>query len=399
MLKQLQISYFVFGITFTVVIVHVFSLFFPAFLVISTSGLESNVEPFEPGAWSLPLSITFVLLSSLGYFYYIGLNPIKKSINRLLNFEISKKVSTITIVIILTIYISLTIEELTLFEGDQWLDYFRIQKALENYPYGEEGAASLRALHVKNFFLYSSQEILQNIKIIPFIASIALLLLTYFFTAMISKKRFAGIVAMVILLQSSTFLRYDTIAAYSNFWVLFYLLSLYVIFKKWYFSPIALVLSFFSKMLSIVFIPLTMFLIYRATIPKKKKIFTMISYFALVAIVLGYILSSGLVDSETITVDYIDFLTGIATFASHLRFDSILVLFILPLVVGLFLISIKGNPQADFISILIMGTLFSASLLVGFSEYNLQPYRYMPLIVFFSVGVGMIFSRRSLNRD
>ena len=74
--------------------------------------------------------------------------------------------------------------------------------------------------------LDASQTIFQNIKILPFVASILVILFTYLLTVQITEKRFAGIIAILVLIQSHTFLRFDTVAVYENFWVLFYLLSL-----------------------------------------------------------------------------------------------------------------------------------------------------------------------------
>ena len=54
----------------------------------------------------------------------------------------------------------------------------------------------------------------------------------------------------------------------------------------------------------------------------------------------------------------------------------------------------KVNPQADSILFLITGIMFAMPLLVGFSDFNLHPYRFVPLMVFFSIGVGTIFSKK-----
>ena len=91
--------------------------------------------------------------------------------------------------------------------------------------------------------LIASLDIFQNVKIIPFLGSIALLVTTYFLTKEITQNRLAGIVSMLILIQSYTFLRYDSFAMYENFWALFYVVSLYVILKKHYLSSISYILS------------------------------------------------------------------------------------------------------------------------------------------------------------
>jgi len=66
----------------------------------------------------------------------------------------------------------------------------------------------------------------------------------------------------------------------------------------------------------------------------------------------------------------------------------------LPLVVGLFLISNHGFKQADSIMFLILGMLLSASLLPAFSDIINVPYRFVPLVVFFAMGVGVLLRKK-----
>ncbi len=70
------------------------------------------------------------------------------------------------------------------------------------------------------------------------------------------------------------------------------------------------------------------------------------------------------------------------------------ILFILPLIVGLFVASRNGIKIADSIMVLIGGILLTAPLLTGFTEQTNQPYRFVPLVVFFAIGVGVLFSKR-----
>jgi len=230
----------------------------------------------------------------------------------------------------------------------------------------------------------------------PFLASISLLLLTYFFTVKITNKRFAGIVAMLILVQSSTFYNFDTIATYSNFWGLFYLLSLYLIYKKWYLSPISYIASIFSKPLTIAFVPLSLFFVFRAEIPKKIKIRTMIIYSALLAILATIMLSGGSDIGGTAPFNLDDFWAGFTVWSFQLRTDGLFLVFILPLTVGLFLTSRKGFLQADSMLFLIAGIILAIPLLAALTYFNVHPYRFVPLVVFFAVGVGTLLSQRKI---
>ena len=135
--------------------------------------------------------------------------------------------------------------------------------------------------------LDTSLDIFQNIKLLPFVSSILLVVVTFFLTYQITQKRFAGIISMVILLQSHTFLHFDTTAVYANFWVLFYVVSLYAINRKWQYSSISYLLSIFSNAVSAVFFLPSLYYICRASISARKKLYTLASYAALLIVMLS----------------------------------------------------------------------------------------------------------------
>jgi len=390
-----KLSYAVFIATLTVVVINLVSVFFPALTGTLSSGSPGGVDPFESSAWAIPILVINLVFLGFGILYYTERlpNSIRNSIKFIRNFEVSRKVAIIVIVVLLGLYIGFTIEELSVYEGDMWKDYERVEKVIEYYPDPVRGSERL----VNSFLLYSSHTVLQNIHVVPFIASISLLLLTYFFTVKISKKRFPGIVAMVVLMQSHTFLQYDTLATYTNFWVLFYLLSLYLIYKRWYLSPISFLLSIFSKSLTVIFLPVTFFFTYKIPIPRKKKIYIMITYVIVGALIVGKILlDMGSVESPYIksTFDYANFWTGFSTMAFQMRFDGLIFVSLLPVTIALFLVSRKGISEADSMLVCILFTLLLSPILLGFTSYNMHPYRYLPFVVFFAVAVGTLLSKK-----
>ena len=89
---------------------------------------------------------------------------------------------------------------------------------------------------------------------------------------------------------------------------------------------------------------------------------------------------------------------GFQVIVSQLRFDLFFIMMILPVTVGLMFLSKNKLKHADSILILIFGTIITAPTLVTFTyHYEILPYRFIPLLVFFSIGVGMFFSKRSVN--
>ena len=139
------------------------------------------------------------------------------------------------------------------------------------------------------FLLDVSLDIFQNIKLLPFVASILVVVFTYLITTQFCQKRFAGIIAIIVLLQSHTFLKFDTIAVYENFWVLFFLISLYVIQKKWFLSPVFYILAFYTKAYVAPFFLMNLFTTYKSEISTRTKIAILISYIVIVSISLSLI--------------------------------------------------------------------------------------------------------------
>ena len=200
---------------------------------------------------------------------------------------------------------------------------------------------------------------------------------------------------MIVLLQSYTFLQYDTIAVYANFWALFYVFSLYVMYKRWYLSPLSYILSILGKVFSGFFLPMTIFFIYRANISRKTKIMTFISYMVLTGIAATIMLTSDTAYVHNFRIDFSEFLISFSVWAFQMRFDPFIVLAILPLTVGLFLTSRRGVKEADSILVLILGTLLAGPFLLLISEYSFMlPYRFVPLLVFFSIGMGVFLSKK-----
>jgi len=176
---------------------------------------------------------------------------------------------------------------------------------------------------------------------------------------------------------------------------MFYLLSLYVINKKsWHLTHIIYIFSLLSKPLTAVFLPMTLFFTYNSKIPSKRKVRILIPY----TIILVSIVVASLAGVKTVQnfhpFDYGTFWIAFSWLASELRFDGFILVFLLPLTVGLYLKSRQGFTHADSILILIMGTILSHPLLVALTFHNILPYRYITFIVFFAVGVGILFSKK-----
>lgn len=143
---------------------------------------------------------------------------------------------------------------------------------------------------------------------------------------------------------------------------------------------------------------MTFFFIYRTKMDKRKKIRVLVSY--VIMIVLGLsILSIADLDLNQDNVPFTDFdshdfWSGFSAISVALRMDGLVLIFLLPLIVGLFVASKKGVVHADSIMFLIFSIILTAPLLVAFSDHHNVPYRFVPLIVFFAIGVGLLLSKK-----
>jgi len=93
-----------------------------------------------------------------------------------------------------------------------------------------------------------------------------------------------------------------------------------------------------------------------------------------------------------------DLWRGFAVLGFQFRIDLIFLIFLIPLIFGLFILSRKGMILADAVMLLIVGALLSAPLSV-FGGHHIYPYRLIPFVVFFAVGVGTLLSSKLAYRS
>ena len=145
---------------------------------------------------------------------------------------------------------------------------------------------------------------------------------------------------------------------------------------------------------------MTLFTTYRSQISVRTKIAILVSYIIIVSIAIAIVFLGDTVYPNVIDVNYDKFILGFQVIVAQLRFDLFFIMMILPVTVGLMFLSKNKLKHADSILILIFGTIIASPILVTFTyHYEILPYRFIPLLVFFSIGVGMFFSKRSANLE
>ena len=395
------LTYAVFLATIGIVGISVISVIFPALIISSTYEFPNELDPFETSPWALPIIIPIIFLLALGLLYKNEKLPsvFSSSIKFVLNFEISKKVAIITGIIILGLYVGFSFEELFIYEAEQWPDYLILDQALKIFPGTKHSSVYVNeqnTRYVRMIILDFSQEFLQNIKFLPFIASILVVIFTALITIQFSKKRFSGIISMIILLQSITFTDFDTIAVYENFWVLFFLISLYTIQKKsWHSSPLFFILSIFTKAFVVTYFWINIFFILRAEISKKIKYYIISGYVIIISITYFIFRNqSGIIYDEIVKIDFNSFLGGFTGWGNSMQLDPLMILCIIPLTIGLFVKSLKGVKQSDSILIMIAGTLLATPLISLVTDFYFSlPYRFIPFVIAVAIGIGVFLSK------
>jgi len=400
-IRPSPVSWIVFFFTISMVILSLIPVVFPSLIVANFTQVNEleqfgisgkQIDTFETGPLSGALFVTSGIVFGLAILHFKGKLPqsTSKGFQFIFNFEVSKKVAIASMVVILAIYVAASASELS--EEEQWEDYIGVKQRLESWS-PDQITRSFEP-HVNYFFISSSMILFGNYAVIPFLASIALVIMVYLFTKQITNKRFAGLVAAVILLQSNVFLIFDTSVAYTNFWVLFYLLSLYFMYKAWPLSPVSYIASIPSKALTITFLPMSIYFLIRSPISKNKKVTIAASIIAIIIMVAAISSSEralpGAVPIEPFSTD--EFWIGFTSFATQLRFDALVILFLIPLTIGLLFASAK-NKHAESMMVMIGGMLLIAPFLTGFSDQTNQPYRFVPFVIFFAVGVGILLSK------
>ena len=174
------------------------------------------------------------------------------------------------------------------------------------------------------------------------------------------------------------------------------MLSLYFIVRqKWHISAFSFVLSLLSKPLTITFLPMTLFFIYDSELSKKKKLITIIPYAVIIYAIIAAFAAGYFNYFLRQPLNFREITGGLTQFADAAQSDVFVLIFLLPLIVGLYITSLRRIPYSNAMMILLLGMLLANLFLVGLTKFADQPYRHIPTIVFFAISAGFIFSNRA----
>ena len=142
-------------------------------------------------------------------------------------------------------------------------------------------------------------------------------------------------------------------------------------------------------------LPVTIIVTLLADIPSKKKIFVIISHILVLIVSIIIFQFSNTIYVSVIDVNTSEFLIGFSTLAFNLRFDVFLLLFLLPVSMGLFLKAKNGCRNSISLMVLMCGTILVTPVLEMMTNfYFVYPYRYVPLVIFFAISLASLFSKK-----
>jgi len=391
-----QVSKIIFLICLTVSLISFVSLIFPALLVeltIEKSNREINF--FELGGWAIPIITVNIVFLGLLIIHKLNRLPIgfNKIIHKISVNDVSRRTTVIVLLVLFFIYLSFSIDELQREEFELG-DYKGAEEAAREFSFEDPQIISPQ---IRYFFLHISLLVFDNIRILPFIASISLLLITFFLTLELTKKRISALIAFTVLLQSNLFLLFDTTSTYENFWTFFYFFSLYLIFKKPIGSHASFILGMLSKPLVITFLPVNLFAIFTNNTKKSKQIILWITYGAIILLIIGALITNNVVHVIEPNFDLKKLISSMNEFGNSLRYDSLILMLLIPCIIILFRKTGQIAKSVNLIFVGIIMSILSQSIMYSLIDMTLQPYRFIPLIVFSAISVGIIFSNSNIS--
>lgn len=256
--------------------------------------------------------------------------------------------------------------------------------------------------------LVLSLSVFGNPKILVLISSVLLLVVSYLLSVNLTKSKPAGIVTMVVILQSSIFFSYDTSVTYPSFWALLFVTSLYLVTTKWYASPIPYLLSIPAKALTAVFFPAFIAFTWLSDIPKdvKKKVTVLfagiITGFMLlfVAVSVDFVFDEdkGGVFKLITAPNWEKFSEGFFSWVWKGFANDQITVVILIFSTFILLTKMRDKPNVKAILALTWLLILTSPFLIGMTTYDVWPYRMLVHVVAIALMTGFLVTDLSWTR-
>lgn len=310
-------------------------------------------------------------------------------------FDLSKDWTLVFMMLIIGIYLGATFGELWIDECEGVGSCFDFDRRMSRLYVWDIDWIQNDFRHSLHFLLLeTSYQLFQNYKVLVLASSVLLLVVTYLLTVNLAEKRLAGIVAVIVVLQSSIFYNYDTSVTYPSFWALLFISSLYLSTTKgWYLSVIPYIFSVPAKAITILFMPgILVFEFFY-----NRKVFYIFSVLAVVGTILIFSIKQFSVSSlgGLIVIQELHlrkFAGGFVSWMWQGFADDQSTLLILVVAGFLLLMNRKKIKNSKPVLLLVLAMILTSPILTGMSTYSIWPYRMLPLVVIIGIMAGMLVS-------
>jgi hypothetical protein len=314
-------------------------------------------------------------------------------LERFTAFDLKPKYAYLVLVILLSGYLIVTIPEIFQDECSGYFmcfDHDRRMSSLYTWNFHDD------FWNVHYLLLIASNEMTGKYSTFVLISSFLLLCMTYLFTSKITGKRYAGLVAVMITLQSSIFYNYDTSVTYPSFWCLLYISALYFTITNWKLSIPLYALSIPAKALTASFLPASIAFIAFSNVPRKQK-WNICIGFTLVFVLgfaFSYMMNSYGNPSAWIPVKFnsFGFIEGLGSWANSFRDDHTTFVLLFVVLFGMIALNKVKVPYTKSIAFCIILILAHSVFLRGLTTYDTFPYRLLPIVSLISIGFGVMIS-------
>ena len=332
------------------------------------------------------------------------------------NFELPKKHVICLFILMLGGYVIATLLDVQFF--DWQLEYHGVILYEDCLQYGKDpeqnlcGDYVLRERYLSEWqfdWLYNdfrhgivlsllvlSREVFGEPRVLSFISSIVFLVLTFFVGKAVSGKKYVGLIAMMFVMMSSIFNKYDTGITYPTFWGSFYLASILAMFKvpKIAFVPYLLAMCF--KNIAVLYFPVSLVFARFSSIDVKSKRIIYITHVLVLVAGLVFLVASpqvleGVISQINIELD--DFVWWLGMWAVEFNDDRAVLFSMFFVIGGLWILKRQNVANSFAVLLVIVVILLQPSFISGFTDFTNEDYRFLVLVAFVGVGIGLVVSK------
>ena len=125
-------------------------------------------------------------------------------------------------------------------------------------------------------------------------------------------------------------------------------------------------------------------------IKNKKRI--LFGFSVIISLIIIALTTTNFVHVESVGFNIEQIVLSFNEIGNSLRFDILLLIILIPVIVLLYLQSKNYDSRKIYILFAIFISLISQSMLYGITDTTVQPYRFIPFVLFMSIGFGLVFS-------